>query len=179
MQYFKGDAEELKFVNAALPTINLLDLDKDNFLNEAYQVQALGGVIFDNNRSPLANAIPREIFIGSFKEIFDAFIKVGTFEAYLTVFRKIFGTTVDVTFTVPAPGKLEILIEADGAELSSFIARYIDDNDYVYDTVVDHDDNIICFQTIKGFQSQYDLEQMLFEMVPAGIWTNITLTLGA
>ncbi len=179
MQFFKGDEKELKFYNSGLGTLNLLSSAKDDFNTDAYSNGPLGDLIFDSGRSPLSNAIPREIFRGAFREIFDAFIEVGTFEAYLTVFRKIFGEGVIVEFTVPGPGQLNIDIEADGVELSKFISRYVQDNVYVFDYVIDHEDNNIVFQTIKGFQSQYELEKMLFEMVPAGIYTEINLDLGA
>jgi hypothetical protein len=179
MQYFKGDETELKYFNSAAPIHNQIGLQKDLFFAGAYQAAPLGDVIYDSGRSPLSNAIPKEIFRSAFKEIFDAFVAAGTFESYITVFKKIFGDDVVVEFTVPAAGKLTINIEAAGVELTDFIARYIEDNDYVFDEVVDDDDDNIAFQTVKGFTSQYDLEQMLKEMIPGGIFPTISLTLGA
>lgn len=179
MQNFKGDADELKFKAGAADAFDTIDLLKDTFFDECFECFKLGEVIWDSGRSPLSNAIERAIFRESFPEIFDAFVAGGTFEAYLTVFAKIFGEDASVEFTVPAPGKLEINIEADGVELSEFIARYISSNAYVLDTIITQDAvDTIVFQTIKGFQSEYELEQMLFEMVPGGIFTTITLTLG-
>lgn len=178
MQYFKGDELELKFVASGEPTLNQVSLDKTQFFNGAYTTGPLGDLIFDSDRAPLASAIKKEIFRLAFSEIFQAFVKVGTFEAYLTVFRKIFGDDVEVDFTVPGAGELQINIEASGIELSDFITRYIQDNTYIFDEIIDHENDNIAFQTIKGFQTQYELEQMLFEMVPAGIYTEITLDLG-
>lgn len=178
MQYFKGDVTELKFYNSSEPTLNQLSVDKDEFEENAYTVSDLGELIFDTKRAPLTNAISRDIFRLAFKEIFEAFVKVGTFEAYLTVFNKIFGEEVDVNFVVPAPGRLQINIVSNGIELSNFVSRYIYDNAYLFDQIIDFSNNEIVFQTIKGFTSQYELEQMLFEMVPAGIFTEISLTLG-
>lgn len=178
MQYFKGDETELKFDAAGEPIMSELSLQKDEFLEGAYETGPLGDLIFDNDRSPLSNAIARDIFRIAFKEIFEAFVAVGTFEAYLTVFAKIFGDEAEVEFTVPAPGKLAIEITATGIELSGFITRYIQNNQYVYDQIVDEVGDRIVFKSVKGFTSQYELEQMLFEMVPDGIWTEITLTLG-
>lgn len=179
MQYFKGDALELKFEAAAVPILTILSGEKDQFYDQAYEVQDLGGVIFDSKLAPLTNAIPRDVFRLAFKEIFDAFIKVGTFEAYITVFKKIFGDSVSIVFTVPGPGKLGIVIGASELELSEFITRYIEMNAYVFDEVITHDGDQIVFQTVMGLSSQYELEQMLFEMVPAGIFTDITLNFGA
>lgn len=177
-QYFKGDALEKKFDGTGEPILTAIEGQRDDFLEGAYATGPLGDVIFDSGRSPLSNAISRDIFRIAFREIFDAFVQVGTFEAYLTVFRKIFGDDVVVEFTVPAPGKLEIDIEAAGVELTNFITRYIEDNKYIYDQIVDEEGDNIVFQSIKGFTSQYELEQMLFEMVPAGVYTEISLSLG-
>lgn len=177
MQNFKGDVLELKFINSADPICTTVSTDKTNFYNSAYLVQDLGGMIYDSGRAPLSNAIDREIFIQSFAEIFDAFVQVGTAEAYLTVFRKVFGEDVDVTFAVPGPGQLNIDIIAVGLDLNNFAVRSIVDNAYVLDDVVTQDDENIVISTLKGFQSQYELEQMLFEMVPAGIYTQISLSI--
>lgn len=176
MQYFKGDADEIK-MDAVVATIsNDLSLQRSLFFDGAYEAAPLGDLIFDNNLSPLANAIPRDIFRLAFKEIFAAFIEVGTVEAYIVVFKKIFGDNVYLTFTVPAPGKLNIVILAQGFELNEFAARYIEDNAYFFDEVVDENGDNIAFQTLQGLTSEYEIEQMLFEMVPAGIFTTITLT---
>jgi hypothetical protein len=176
-QYFKGDATELKYYAVGSSVIQGFNLSKDDFFDDAYACFVLGELLYDNGLSPLANAIPRDIFIGSFADIFDAFVEAGSFEGYLTVFRKIFGEDVVVEFVVPAPGKLQINIEATGVEEFLFAARQIENDEYVlYDILDDENDNIV-FQTLKGFESQYELEQMLFEMVPAGIFTEITLTL--
>jgi hypothetical protein len=178
MEYFKGDDLEKKYDNSAAPTLTAFSLSKDQFNTGAYESAPLGELIYDTGRSPLANAIDRDIFRLAFKQIFEAFIVAGTFESYLTVFRKIFGENVDVTFAVPAAGKLNITIVAEGVEQSYFVARRVSNNVYVNDEVVDELANNIVLQTIKGFQSQYELEQMLFEMVPAGVFTTISLTLG-
>ena len=175
MQVYKGDDTENKFINSGLPVLNARSFQKDLFFADAYQCQVLGDVLFDTKRSPLSNAIIQTIFRESFSELFQAFIDGGTFEAYLVVFRKIFGDDVDVDFTIPAPGKLQIDITATGFEISNFIVRTIVDNAYVFDNVVDEVGDNIVFQTIKGFETQYELEQMLFELVPSGIYTIITL----
>lgn len=180
MQKFKEtDLLEDRMINVVRPLLELLSEQKDTFYNEAFLAAPLGEVIFDLEAAPLTNAIRREIFRDAFQEIFEAFIAGGTFETYITVFKKIFGTDVVIDFTVPAPGKLIIDIEAEGVVLSDFIARYIEDNAYIFDEVIDDEGDNIAFQTVKGFQSQYELELMLFEMVSGGIYTEISLTLGA
>lgn len=179
MQFFKGDEKEMKIYNAGKGVFDQTDLQKNLFFDGAYETYALGDMLYDSGRTPLSNAIPKDVFRSAFKEVFDSFLAAGTFENYLTVFRKIFGDDVVVDFDVPAPGKLTIDIEAAGVELSKFIARYIEDNEYINDYVVDDVGDNIVFQTVKGFTNQYDLEQMLKEMVPDGIYTDINLDLGA
>ena len=178
-QYYKGDAIEKKFDSSAKPLLDILGAERDDFLENAYTAYGLGAALWDENLTPLSNAIDRDIFMQSFSAIFDAFVVAGSAESYLTVFRKIFGEDVEVTFTVPAPGKLTMDILAQGVELTNFVAREIANDNYVFANVITQDglDNIV-FQSIKGFTSQYELEQMLTEMVPAGIVPTITLELG-
>lgn len=177
-QFFKGDPTEMKYYNSANPIIESIGDQRRAFFEGAYDCFVLGEVLYDNDFAPLARAIPREIFRESFSTIFDSFIVAGTFESYLTVFRNIFGEDVDVTFTVPGPGRLDIDIVAAGFQLSDFVARKIENNAYIFDEIIDDEGDNIVFQTIKGFESQYELQQMLFEMVPDGIYTEISLTVG-
>lgn len=176
MQRFKNDENEIKMEACASPILDAMSLQKDSFLADAYASQPLGDLIYEDSRSPLSNAILQIIFRESFPEIFEAFTVAGSFESYITVFKKIFGEDVDIDFEVPAPGKLNIDIVATGLEISEFIAREVVDGAYVYHEVVDDLDDQIIFETVKGFQTQYELELMLFEMVPAGIFTDIDLT---
>lgn len=179
MQKFKEtDLTEDKFINVLDPILGTLSSQKDLLYEGAFGAFPLGAAIYTTKRAPLTNAIKKEIFEEAFSEIFEAFIAGGSFETYLTVFRKIFGEGVEVEFTVPAPGKLIIDIEAEGVVLSDFAARRIVDNAYVNDEVIDDEGDNIALQTVKGFESQYELELMLFEMVAGGIFTQISLTIG-
>lgn len=177
-QFFKGDAKELKYYNSGKAIMDNLSFQKDELFNDAYACFVLGELLHESKAAPLTYAMPVSVFREAFASIFDAFLVSGSFESYLTVFRTIFGDTVDVQFTVPAAGRLQIDITADGVVESDFVARRIVDNEYVLDNVVDDLDNQIVFQTIKGLESQYEVEQMLFELVPDGIYTEITLSLG-
>ncbi len=179
MQKFKNDDDENNVIESGLPALDATSFQLSEFFAGAYDTYPLGDMIYESKRAPLTNAIIQSIFRQSFNEIFTAFTVAGSFESYLSVFRKIFGDDVTVEFTVPGPGLLNIDIEAEGVEFSNFVARTIVDNAYVFDQIVDEVDDNIVFQTVKGFQTQYELEQMLFEMVPTGIYTEITLTLGA
>ena len=178
MQYFKGDATELKYYNAGKEIADNLSLQKDTFFDEAYGCFVLGELLWDLDLSPLSRAMRRDIFRESFESIFDAFVVAGSFYSYITVFKKVFGDDVEINFTVPEPGKLEIEIIAAGTASFDFVARFLVDNEYTFETIIDDEGDTIVFQTIKGLESQYELEQMLFELVPAGIYTEISLTVG-
>ncbi len=177
MQFFKGDETERKFYLAGEHFGSILLGQKNAFFDECYECFVLGELLYDSGRSPLANAIDRAIFRESFATIFDAFVVAGSFESYLTVFRNIFGDDVTVEFTVPGPGQLEIGIEATGVQEYNLLARTIVGGAYEYDEIIDGDGDNITALSPKGFQTQYEAEQMLREMVPAGIYTEITLTI--
>jgi hypothetical protein len=186
MQKFSKDPKEEKLAEVTLPVLASKSTELTNFYNGCYSCFPFGAMLYDEGRTPLSNAIEREIFIESFGEVFEAFTVAGSFESYISVFKKIFGDATEINFEVhdpddeesPAPGCLNIDIIAAGVQLSDFAARYIESNEYVYDEIVDDEGDNIAFQTLKGFQSQYELEQMLFEMVPDGIYTEITLSFG-
>lgn len=179
MQFFKGDDKELQYYEAAKNLMDSLSIGRNEFFNGAYSCFSLGDVIWTSRRSPLANAIPQAIFREAFPEIFETFLEAGSFEGYLSVFRRIFGEGVEVNFTVPAPGKLNIDIAAQGVVLYDLTARSIEDNAYIFDEIIDYEDDNIAVSSIKGMESEYEVEQMLFELVPDGIFTNITLTIGS
>lgn len=177
MQYFKGDDLEKKIDLVTYQIEQDFSDQKNLFFTEAYECFALGDIIWDSGRSPLANAIPKNVFREAFSTLFDSFTFAGSFEGYLEVFRKVFGDSVTVEFTVPAPGKLNIDIIADSVQLDEFITRYIESNQYVFDEIIDDEGDNIVFQSFKGLESEYELNQMLFEMVPNGIYTEISLTI--
>lgn len=178
MQYFKGDEKELKYDGAGKGVLDNISLALDSFFAEAYACKALGELLYDQERAPLIKAIKREIFIQCFKELFEAWSFCGTFESYLLVLRKIFGEDADIVFTVPGPGRLQIDIVSTGFELSPFVARKVEDNQYVFDNVVDHEGNQLVFLGFLGIDTQYDLEQVLFTMTPHGIFTEVSITIG-
>lgn len=179
MQAFKGDEQEKKFYDVFASVSTLVSDSLDQFFAGAFTTAALGDMLFETRRTPLANAIKQEVYRDAFSQIFsDAFVKVGTFEAYIAVFKAVFGDDVSVEFEVPGPGKLNITIAAEGVELSNWVAREIVDNAYVESDIVDEEGENIAFQTVKGLESEYEVNVMLFEMVPAGIFTQISLTIG-
>ena len=177
MQYFLGDDTEKKMYNAGAAIHDAIGLSKDQFFDNAYNCKPLGEFLFDEDRAPLANAIDRDVFIDAYDEIFDSFLVAGSFESYIAIFKRIFGDDVDVQFTVPGPGLLNIDIQATGFETHLFKADSIVDNAYVYDQMVDDVGDNLVFDNVKGFQTEYEVQQMLYEFVPSGIFAEITLTI--
>ena len=178
MKFFKGDQTEIKMYNSASGVFDAISLALDQFFQLGYSSVPLGEFLFDEKRAPLVNAFRREIFIACFNQLFESWAFCGTFEAYLSVFRKIFGSSVDVVFTVPAPGKLNIDITASGFEESQFQARDIISSAYVfYDMITEDSDNLV-FRNIAGLETESEVEKVLFTMVPTGIFTTVSLTIG-
>lgn len=178
MQFFKGDDNEVKTYESALPAFAEIEMQKDLFFEGAFSCYALGDIIWQSGRSPLANAIPAEVFRECFFALFESFTFAGTFESYLTVFRAVFGDDVGVVFTVPAPGKLNIDITASGLQISQLKGRLVDGSGYVFETIIDRNGDNLVGRSFKGLESEYELNQMLFEMVPGGVYTLITLDVG-
>lgn len=177
MQYYKGDAKEIQFDLCGQPIMEILSDDRDTFFDEAYACFALGDLLYTENRAPLANAVEQDIFRELFATIFEAFVSAGTFESYLSVFRNIFGDDVTVDFTVSGPGQLDIDLQATGTLTATRLSREILGGSYVYyDRLTSAGDTRVA-SIPKGFQTEYEAEQMLFELVPAGIYTTISLTI--
>ncbi len=88
MQYFKGDETEVKIVDAGTEVLDNVSMQKDLFYEGAYEAAPLGDVLYESERSPLANAISQDIFRDSFAEIFEAFIVSGSFEQMRTFIIK-------------------------------------------------------------------------------------------
>lgn len=130
VQLFKGDALELKMAEVGLAPANSIALSLDLFFQGAYSSRPLGEFLYDQNRIPLVNAIKREIFIQSFRELLDAFAYAGTLESYISLFKKIFGEDVQIEFTMQGP--------------SGGLAEYafIDDEG---DFIVDGDGDVLYF----------------------------------
>lgn len=178
MQRFKeNDAKETKIIAGGAEAFDVTELALDDFFENAFDCEVLGDVIWALKASPLANAIDLPIFRRSFNEIFQTFGFAGTAESYIDIFKKIFGESTDVQFTVPAPGHLQIEISAPGLELFGWNGRSIENNEYVENEIIDADGDILAFQTILGFTTEFELELMLRELVPAGMFAEIELNL--
>lgn len=176
MQRFKeNDATELKVINTTLPILDVLSTDLNNFYTGAWTCFKLGEVLYDLNRDPMVGVITRDTYRTSFFAIHQLFTKPGTFEFYLEVFRAIWGSDVVVEFVVPDPGKLQINVQALDISLQDFLARKIVSGAYVFEEVVDHDGDNIAFQETQGIKNQTEMDALINEISPDGIFVTITL----
>ena len=177
IQPFKAtDLKEARVRDCFLPTLELLGNERDNFDAGAYEAFPLGDVLFATGH-PLASTIPMEVFRSSFPAINEFFQRPGTFEFYIEVFKKVWGEDAEIEFTVPAPGKLLISIEALSIQFNLAIARRIVSNAYVYDELIDEDGDNLIFQGTQGLQTQREAEALVLELHPNGIWVEIDLTI--
>ncbi len=207
MQKFKGDALETKMIEVAKSIFDDLSAEKTAFFEQCYSSGPLGDILWTDERAPLSQTIKLDVFRDAFQTIFEEYRHAGTFDSYLAIFDQIFGIQAEVEFIIPGPGKLDMnivvpgfslddiiddaadsLITQDGVdhiqvktrnsgeESFAMVRTFIAGVETLYELVDSDGDNIL-FQFVKGFKTQYELEQMLFEFVPAGIFTTVSLTL--
>ncbi len=179
IQRFKpNDPVETKTLAAIVPTIEALTDDHDDFYEGAFTAAPLGDVLFDLERDPLAGVIDPITFRESFWAIHQLFTRPGTFEFYLTLFRAIWGEDVEVTFTIPSPGVLQIGIAGElESETKNLVAREVVGVDYVYHKFITQDGDYILTQGYRGLKTQADADRLIAELAVQGIYTTLTLTL--
>jgi hypothetical protein len=154
-----------------------LSQDRNLFYAQAYTAEPLGEVLQNLNADPLAQSLSEEVYRVSYPAIHELFTRPGTFEYYLSVFRRIFGNNVEVEFTIPSPGVLEIDVEAAELLLSNFMAREIISDEYVYHEVVDEEGDNIVFQGAFGAKTPSEMDLLTKELSPSIIFTTSTLTI--
>lgn len=178
LQRFKdNDETEAKVIAVAMPTLNALSEDHDDFYNGANTAYGLGEVLYDLDRDPMSGVITRDVFIKSFPAIHQLFTRPGTFEFYLSVFRSIWGNTVTIEFDVPSPGVLTI--NAVVLELDEFnlIAREIFNNLYEFNEIIDQQGDNIEVRDQIGIKTESEIDALMNELAPEGIFVVTTLTL--
>lgn len=174
-QKFKGDAKELKFIAVGEPVFDLTDISLDEFYADGFDCAPLLLMLYDEKRMPFSNRIPRAAFVDFIREALKQFPVTGIFESYIFVLKSVFGQDTDIFFDVPAPGKLEIEVDALASSEFDFIAREFIDGVYVFSNMVDYDGNILTFRGVPGISSEYELNLLFSEIMPAGIVPTISL----
>jgi len=179
MQSFKAsDKTEAKFSRVFAAVMDAIDSDQGEMYDGAFEAAPLGDVLWELDRSPLARAIPKDLFRTIFYVVDEYFQRPGTFEFYLDVFRVIFGDSVSVTFTVPAPGHLFINVNVLEIETFNAVFRQIVGDAYVNSNWVDHSGNQIVFQVPQGPKTEEQFDRIMAELATAGIYTVANLSFG-
>ncbi len=178
-QRFKeNDQTELDIIGLFEPTLLALGADRDSFYADAFNSGFLGNVLFDLGRDPLVDVITREVYSNSFPAIHELFTRPGTFEFYLSVFRKIFTDDTDIQFEIPGPGQLNITVNAITYETFKLLMREIVDDAYVYHPLITSDtSDYVVGQGVKGIKTQSEISALIVEISAYGIFTQVTLVL--
>lgn len=174
-QKFKGDATELKFEAAAKQAFDVAEIGRDDYFANGYDSSPFLLMLYDEGRMPFSDRVGRDSFVAFYREALANFPFTGSFESYIFILQAIFGEGSGVDFDVPAAGKLEILVNAAASIESEFVAPQVEDGEVVEYNMVDHLGNQLTFAGISGIDSEYELELLLSELIPAGIFPSITL----
>lgn len=174
-QYFKGDADELKFDLAGKRAFDASGVALDQFYADGYTASPFLLMLYDEGRMPFVDRVPRDTFVEFIKEALERFQFTGTFEAYIFIMEAIFGAGSGVLFEVPAAGKLNIAVNAAASlEFGWQIAEFVS-GELVVSDMVDHIGNSIVFGGVAGIDSEYELQLLLSEIIPGGIYAQVTL----
>lgn len=174
-QKFKGDSTELKMEAAAEAAFDVVSVGLDAFNEEGYNASPFLLMLYDEGRMPFADRVPRDSFVAFIKEALTRFPFTGTFESYIFIIESIFGEGSGVLFDVPAAGKLEILVNAASSIESDFTTSTVVSGSIQTDTVVDDLGNVLVFAGLSGIDSEFELKTLLSEIIPAGIYPDVTL----
>ncbi len=175
-QKFKADAVELQMELAGQPPFDACSVSKNEMFDGAYTASDFLLMLYDAGRMPFSARVPRDAFVTFIRQAIPNFKFTGTFEGYLFILRSIFGGAVEVLFTVPGPGKLEVEVNAGGATVDfTWISQLFVGGGYVLEDLITQDGDQLILSTIVGIETEGQLQALFAELIPAGIFTTITL----
>jgi hypothetical protein len=174
-QKFKGDAVELQMEAAAAPAFDICSAALDDFYTLGYDSAPFLLMLYDQARAPYSDRVPRDSFVSFIKEALIRFPFTGTFETYIFIIRAIFGEDSGILFDVPAPGKMSMLVSANASIGFDFIGRELTDGVYQTFSLVNGDGDTLLFTGISGIDNEYELNLLLSELIPAGIYPEVSL----
>ena len=175
-QNFKGDATELKMQAVPSPLFDLTNASLDDFFADGFNASEFLLAMYDDGRMPFSERITRDNFVEFIRQALENFPYTGTFEVYLTILRSIFGEESEIRFYVNTPGALEIDVEAVPDATFVFIGREFVDGAYTFFDMITQDGlDTLVFRGIVGIDTEYELNLLFSELMPAGITPAITL----
>ncbi len=175
-QSFKGDSVETKMRSVADPVFDLTNASLDDFYDQGFDASPFLLMLYDNGKIPYSQRIKRDYFVVFIKEALKRFPVIGTFESYVFILTAIFGEFTEINFEVPGAGKLAIDITAADSVEFEFVGREFEDGVFSIFNIVDYDGSLLIFRGIPGIQSEYDLELLFSEIIPAGIFPDTSLS---
>lgn len=175
-QNFKGDALELQIQEAGAEAFDRTELAVDQFLNGAFESGDFLLMLYDSGRMPFSARVPRTSFLAFLKQFLPNAPFTGTFESYLFILKAIFGDRTEVLFDVPAPGKLEMVVNVEASLEFDFEGREFVAGAFQTFTILTDDGEQLQFRGLAGIDSEPELQQLLSELIPVGIYPDITLT---
>lgn len=176
VQNFKGDELELNIQAAGTPAFDSCSLALDEFFEGCYESGDFLLSLYDEGRMPFSDRVPRDSFVAFIKQAIPNFPVTGTFDSYLFIIQAVFGAGSGVLFEVPAAGKLNMLINSSTSIDFDFQAREFSNGEYNYFDILTSSGDGLGFKGISGIDSEAKLNQLLSELIPAGVFTSITLT---
>lgn len=176
-QYFKGDAKEIKFDTVGKGPIDLTGLALDQFYDEAFDCAEFLLMLYDEGRVPFSDRVPRDAFVSFLIQCIANANFIGTYESYIFLVNGIFGEGSSIFFGTPVAGKITMIISSSSTANFTFVARELIDGGYEYFDMVTGDGETLEFVGFPGIESEAELQQLLAEFIPAGIYADITLVI--
>jgi hypothetical protein len=176
-QKFKGDATELAIEAAAAPAFELVSAAQDEMLAGAYHSSPFLLMLYDQGRMPFSDRVTRDVFVAFIQEALGRFKTAGTYDFYVFILKAIFGERTQILFEdPPVPGKLIMSVNAEASLEFEFEAKEFVSGAYVLSNLIDHNGDTLAFMGLSGIDSQYKLDQLFAEIIPAGLYSEVTLT---
>jgi hypothetical protein len=91
--------------------------------------------------------------------------------------KALFGESATILFTVPAEGKLTIEVNAPGSSLEfDWVAKEIVGGVTNLTQLATRDGDLFLFNGISGIETEAQLQILLAELMPVGVYTTLALT---
>ncbi len=176
-QNFKSDDIELIYQAAGEPAFEITRVSLHEFFEFCFDADEFLLMLYDAGRMPFSSRVPREAFVNFIRQAIPDFPATGTFEVYIFMIDALFGDSATIQFTVPAAGKLAIEVNAPGSSLEfDWVAKEIEGGVTMLTQLATLDGDLFVLNGISGIETEAQLQILLAELQPAGIYTTLALT---
>lgn len=177
-QYFKGDTTEKKMAAVFDGIDSVISESKDDFFENFQTSKPFILSLYDINAVPFTSLVPRDIYYDFIYELLERYPVTGTFDFYLAILLRIFGDRASIFFTVSSPGKLDIEVVGSSDIESELLFSEFNFDTFSSETgeLITHAGDVMTAVGFPGISTQYQLNQIISQIIPAGISPTITLT---